>query len=170
MALNLRIDQALSTTAQAVKDQAGHASSFALSTDSVGIGTTVPAAKLHVHGAEEGIRVQGPATGNANVAYVSFVDSAGTQIGYVGDGSTGDVNVFLTSDSGDVVLNTAAGRILTGTSTGNVGIGTTTPSAKLNIDPKGPGGIVVGDPDTGSGGFTSLLMDISDARDGFGRI
>jgi hypothetical protein len=170
MALNLRIDQALSTTAQAVKDQAGHASSFALSTDSVGIGTTVPAAKLHVHGAEEGIRVQGPATGNANVAYVSFVDSAGTRIGYVGDGSTGDVNVFLTSDSGDVVLNTAAGRILTGTSTGNVGIGTTTPSAKLNIDPKGPGGIVVGDPDTGSGGFTSLLMDISDARDGFGRI
>jgi len=69
-----------------------------------------------------------------------------------------------------VVLNTAAGRILTATSTGNVGIGTTTPSAKLNIDPKGAGGIVVGDPDTGSGGFTSLLVDISDARDGFGRI
>jgi hypothetical protein len=55
-------------------------------------------------------------------------------------------------------------------SNGNVGIGTTTPSAKLNIDPKGPGGIVVGDPDTGSGGFTSLLMDISGAKDGFGRI
>jgi hypothetical protein len=53
---------------------------------------------------------------------------------------------------------------------GNVGIGTTTPSAKLNIDPRGPGGIVVGDPNTGGGGFTSLLVDISNARDGFGRI
>jgi hypothetical protein len=51
-----------------------------------------------------------------------------------------------------------------------IGIGTTTPSAKLNIDPKGPGGIVIGDPNTGSGGFTSLLMDISGARDGFGSI
>ena len=55
-------------------------------------------------------------------------------------------------------------------STDKVGIGTATPSAKLNIDPKGPGGIVIGDPDTGSGGFTSLLMDISDASNGFGRV
>jgi hypothetical protein len=55
-------------------------------------------------------------------------------------------------------------------STDNVGIGTENPSAKLNVDPKGSGGIVVGDPNTGSGGFTSLLMDISAARDGFGRI
>ena len=170
MASNLQLDHALSTTAQAVKDQAGHTSALALSTDKVGIGTTAPAAKLHVTGAEEGIRVQGLATGKDNVAYVSFIDGTGTRIGYVGDGSTGDVNVFLDSDVGDVVLNTAAGRILTATSTGNVGIGTTTPSAKLNIDPKGAGGIVVGDPDTGSGGFTSLLVDISDARDGFGRI
>jgi hypothetical protein len=176
MASNLQLERPLSTTAQAVKDQAGHTSSLALSTGNVGIGTTVPAAKLHVTGAQEGaldrteLRVQGPGTGNANLAYVSFVDSAGTNIGYVGDASLGDVNVFLASDHGDVCLYTAAGRILTTTSTGNVGIGTTTPSAKLNVDPKGPGGIVVGDPDTGSGGFTSLLMDISDAKDGFGRI
>lgn len=55
-------------------------------------------------------------------------------------------------------------------STDKVGIGTATPSQKLNIDPKGPGGIVIGDPDTGSGGFTSLLVDISSASGGFGRI
>jgi hypothetical protein len=55
-------------------------------------------------------------------------------------------------------------------STDKVGIGTTTPSAKLNIDPKGSGGIVIGDPDTGSGGFTSLLLDISGASGGFGRV
>ena len=53
---------------------------------------------------------------------------------------------------------------------GRVGIGTNTPSAKLNIDPQGPGGIVVGNADTGSGGFTSLLMDISAERDGKGSI
>jgi len=85
MALNLEVGHALSTTAQPVKDQGGHASSLTLSTDKVGIGTA-------------------------------------------------------------------------------------TPSALLTIDPKGPGGIVIGDPNTGSGGFTSLLMDISDASGGFGRV
>ncbi|HET9920047.1 MAG TPA: hypothetical protein VFQ30_09430, partial [Ktedonobacteraceae bacterium] len=53
---------------------------------------------------------------------------------------------------------------------GNVGIGTTAPSAKLNIDPQGPGGIVIGNPSTGQGGFTSLLMDISAASGGNARI
>jgi hypothetical protein len=43
-------------------------------------------------------------------------------------------------------------------------------AGSLSVDPKGPGGIVVGDPNIGSGGFTSLLMDISDARGGFARI
>jgi hypothetical protein len=171
MAVNLQVQNGLGTTAQAVKDQAGHTSSLALSTDAVGIGTTVPAAKLHVNGSEEQVRVQGPATGNANVAYVSFADSAGTRIGYVGDGSTADQNVFLQSDLGDVVLATAGQRILTvAGSNGNVGIGTTTPFAKLVVDPQGGGGIVVGDPNTGSGGFTSLLLQISTASDGYGQI
>ena len=145
----------------------------------LGIGTTMPTAKLHVNGSEEQVRVQGPATGSANVAYVSFADSAGTRVGYVGDGSTSDESVFLSADRGDVVLETAAGRILTVSSNGNVGIGTTTPDAasvpqqesvKLVVDPQGPGGIVVGNPNTGSGGFTSLLMEISAATDGSGRI
>jgi hypothetical protein len=64
---------------------------------------------------------------------VSFFDAAGTRVGYVGDGSTGDKNVFLASDEGVVALSTPAGRVLTATSTGNVGIGTTTPQAKLDI-------------------------------------
>jgi hypothetical protein len=53
---------------------------------------------------------------------------------------------------------------------GNVGIGTSTPSAKLNVDPQGPGGIVIGNPNTAQGGFTSLLLDISAASGGYTRI
>jgi len=55
-------------------------------------------------------------------------------------------------------------------STDKVGIGTTAPSAKLNIDPQGPGGIVIGNPDTGAGGFTSLLLDINAEKAGHARI
>jgi hypothetical protein len=126
MASNLQLEHPLSTTAQAVKDQAGHTSSLALSTGDVGIGTTAPAAKLHVAGAQQGaldrteLRIQGPATGNDNLAYVSWFNSAGTRIGYVGDASLDDVNVYLACDSGDVMLLTAAGRVLTATRDGNI--------------------------------------------------
>jgi hypothetical protein len=130
---NLTVDKLLGAKAQSVKDQNGNVTPLALATDNVGIGTTEPAAKLHVKGAREGIRVQGPETGNANQAYVSFVDKAGTRIGYVGDGSTGDTNVFLNSDLGDVVLHTRAGRVLTATAAGNIGIGTTNPLRTLTI-------------------------------------
>ncbi len=99
----------------------------------VGIGTTSPQANLHVVTGGEGIRVQGPGSGAANQAYISFADNAGTRIGYVGDGSTGDSDVVLDSDSGDVVLNTAAGRVMTVTSTGNVGIGTNNPIDMLDV-------------------------------------
>ncbi|MBI4548007.1 MAG: hypothetical protein HY707_08510 [Ignavibacteriae bacterium] len=68
-----------------------------------------------------------------NQTYLTFYNGAGTRVGYVGDGSTGDNSVFLDADIGDVVLNTSAGRVLTATSTGNVGIGTTTPQSKLEV-------------------------------------
>ena len=101
----------------------------------VGIGVATPVAKLHVKGAEEGIMIQGPAADNANVAYMSFFDSAGTRIGYVGDGSIHEKNIYLASDLGDVALNTSAGRVLTATPDGRVGIGTTNPTlAKLQVD------------------------------------
>ena len=99
----------------------------------VGVGTTTPAALLHVKGAAEGIRVEGPSGDSTNQAYVSFVDSAGTRRGYIGDGSTGDNAIILASDTGDVVLNSAAGRVVNVTPTGNVGIGTTAPAATLDV-------------------------------------
>ena len=48
MAVNLQIENVLSTTAQPVKDQNGNASSVTLSTDKVGIGTTNPQGRLDV--------------------------------------------------------------------------------------------------------------------------
>lgn len=50
MPSSLQVANAVSTTAQAVKDQAGHASALAISSDKVGIGTTSPAASLDVKG------------------------------------------------------------------------------------------------------------------------
>ncbi|SFD51398.1 hypothetical protein SAMN05518672_102253 [Chitinophaga sp. CF118] len=55
-------------------------------------------------------------------------------------------------------------------STGNVGIGTLTPSALLNVDPHGTGGIVIGNPSSGSGGYTSVLLGISADKSGYGTL
>jgi cytoskeletal protein CcmA (bactofilin family) len=101
----------------------------------VGIGTSAPATRLHVAGVvQEGFRIQGSGSGPANVAYMSFCDSAGQQIGYVGDGSTLDTDIFLGSDTGNVTLATAAGRALVVTPAGNVGIGTPNPSGVLDVE------------------------------------
>ena len=48
MALNLQVENVVSTTAQTVKDQNGNASPLTLSTDKVGIGTTEPETPLHI--------------------------------------------------------------------------------------------------------------------------
>lgn len=109
----------------------------------VGIGTGAPAASLHVVTADgEGIRIQGPAVGAPNGAYITFADSAGTDIGYVGDGSSGDRNTFLASYVQDVELITPAGRVLTASANGNVGIRTQAPIAGLHVnkEPIPPGG------------------------------
>lgn len=100
----------------------------------VGIGTSSPATRLHINGAQEGIRVQGLFAGAANMAYIVFADSNGAFTGSVGDTSGNDSSIALASNSGDVGLNTASGRVLTAASGGNVGIGTTTPSFRLHIN------------------------------------
>ena len=53
---------------------------------------------------------------------------------------------------------------------GKVGINTLSPAAALNVDPKGPGGILIGNPNTSSGYYTSLILNISAEKDGFASI
>jgi hypothetical protein len=54
---------------------------------------------------------------------------------------------------------------------GNVGIGTTSPSAKLNVyNSNNKTEVIIGNPSTATGGFTSLLMGTSADTNGFGYI
>lgn len=108
---------------------------FVDSSGLVGIGTTSPQAGLHIvtPPSGEGVRIQGLSPTASNVSYLSFYNSAGTEIGYVGDGSTGDNSIYLTAVSGDVHLYTATGAALTATSAGDVGVGATIPLSKLDV-------------------------------------
>lgn len=55
-------------------------------------------------------------------------------------------------------------------SIGNVGIGTTTPANTLNVYPAGRGGILIGNPNISSGGYTNLQLLTSSNQGGFGII
>jgi hypothetical protein len=77
--------------------------------------------------------LQGTAVGAPSTTYVSFTDSAGTRLGYVGDGSSGDKGIALDSDAGDIALVTMAGRVVNVTAAGNVGVNTPTPAEALDV-------------------------------------
>jgi len=55
-------------------------------------------------------------------------------------------------------------------SSGNAGIGTTTPSYRLNVDPQGSGGILLGNSNTNSGNYTSMILSISQEQNGYSSI
>jgi hypothetical protein len=90
----------------------------------VGIGSnSSPQAPLHIVTPGEGIRIQGQAAGAPSTAWMTFVDGAGTHLGYVGDGGSSDTSTYLASYVGDVILYTPAGAALTATATGEVLLG-----------------------------------------------
>jgi len=147
----------------------------------VGIGTTNPSARLEVDGdikgkanlvidGNIGIEAENPegtlsmpyfimdkSDASPNAGYIRFGDSTGWKfhIGRSREKVGGDLNTGTT------------GVLVTVQDSGDVGIGTTTPSAKLNVDPQGRGGIVIGNPNTSAGGYTSLTMEISQEMGGY---
>ncbi len=104
----------------------------------IGIGTNNPGAKLHIFDSSPKIIIQdndNAMTESAASAYLTFWDKNGAQMGYVGDGGSGQ-NITLGGETGYSLTFSAGGvsRILIASSTGNVGIGTTDPvNSKLRV-------------------------------------
>ena len=120
MPANLQINNALSTTAQSVRDQSGNISPLALSTDFVGIGTTNPTEKLVVLGA---VNIKNPGEGQVLLflgierhwQLRQFGTDAGAALELASVGGGGNKNFLIST-------------------TGRVGIGTTNPQARLHVE------------------------------------
>jgi hypothetical protein len=142
MAINLQVDNAVTTTAQSVKDQNGHATALALSTENVGIGTAHPTQRLtlgsgnvflpYVRGALDGNLFFGGDTDKSQVGMrLSAIDAAGQfQCGFI------DVRAGTVTDGLRIRVDTDRGAIeqMRITAGGYVGIGTPAPSERLEVN------------------------------------
>lgn len=95
-------------------------------TGNVGIGTTSPAAKLHVSGGSIRIDYGGGITMTQQSGYSSSIGSSGSNL-YIGNAAAGDI-IFSTGR----VPNSGQWRLLIAND-GKVGIGTTSPAEKLEV-------------------------------------
>lgn len=107
------------------------------STNNVGIGTTAPSTRLHVSSPSGELRVQdndSPGTDTNLSTFVRFTDQSNAQIGYVGDGGTGQ-HLDLHGETGYSLgfgTNGIANRIILDLA-GKVGIGTSAPNSRLTV-------------------------------------
>nr|BDD43947.1 hypothetical protein 11 [bacterium] len=75
-------------------------------------GVTTIENDLRVSESGESIRIQGTGEDNAtDNYYLSFRSSGGTRHGYVGMGSTGNNDIYIVSDTGDVRVTASSGTI-----------------------------------------------------------
>jgi hypothetical protein len=116
MALNLQVEDVVSTTAQTVKDQNGNTGPLSLSTDKVGIGTTTPQAKLHV----AADIVAGSDVNGQKFIFHTRTNGEGDFLHITGD----DANGSWQWHQGMSFVR----------ATGNSGIGTTAPREKLEVN------------------------------------
>jgi hypothetical protein len=96
-------------------------------TDSVGIGTTAPATKLHVIGISELIRL-----GNSNPQISFYQGTSPTGTLYL-DANDLKLATYASNNTGKVIVRVNGGDRLTVAPDGNVGIVTTDPQARLHI-------------------------------------
>ena len=153
MPLNLQLENAVGTKAQAIKDQSGNAGPVALSTDKVGIGTTTPSQRLTLGSGN--VSLPAPNAGVDGNLYFGGLTDAG-QIGLRLFG--GIINAQLQGGWLDV----RTGRLEDGlvfrvdtffgatermriTAGGNVGINTPTPAGNLHIGGSSPDILLTGD-------------------------
>lgn len=141
MARNLQVANALSTTAQPVKDQNGNVSSLELSTDKVGIGTTAPTERLTLGSGNIFLpNAKGGVDGNLYLG--GFTDRGEIGLRLFG----GNVNGNFPSGFMDVRAGTltdglifrvdtffAGAERMRITAAGNVGIGTPDPQHRLEV-------------------------------------
>ena len=123
MATNLQVENAVSTTAQSVKDQNGKTTSLTLSTDKVGIGTNSPQNRLHVGSGSSSIhpsRVNAVVASNSPDAGISIAQNSGVNVllqasgagGYIGTTSNHPL-VLRTNDQDRMAIDTN-GNVLVG--------------------------------------------------------
>jgi hypothetical protein len=114
------------------------------SSGNVGIGTTDPSRKLHIH----------EASGNAYLQLTQASTGTGVNDGFQISMGASQVN-FINRESGNIVFETNGNELVRFKSTGNVGIGTTTPWALLAVNaPAGQNSFVIG-----SSTATSLIVN-----------
>jgi hypothetical protein len=101
MASNLKIEQDLSATSQAVKDQSGNPSPLALSTGNVGIGTTNPQGKLDV---SDNIVLNGNVKTQLSAAGDTTVIKGGTIVLDLSPSGGGQLHVACNPNDNRVVL------------------------------------------------------------------
>jgi hypothetical protein len=153
MALNLQVANAVSTTAQAVKDQNGNATALALSSDKVGIGAPSPLRALQIGPSIDAVFTMEPADVSPNAGYIRFGDQTGWKLHF---GRSRESSVL----NGTPLNTGTTGVLMTLQDNGNIGIGTIQPQEKLEVD----GNIRVTGDLLLSGGDCAEEFDVKDAE------
>jgi hypothetical protein len=139
----------------------------------VGIGTTNPLMKLQVTQSDSAVALfENTQPLNTNISTAAYFKTGNGLFAYTGAVKT----IGESSGAARLGLFTFASfsanslkERLSITDAGAVGIGTTTPQASLQINPAGPGSLLIGT-NKNAGGYTNVEMGISTQSNGYGYV